>query len=68
MERAISRPHSIEPQSRPATVDIQNRVNTAQGRLPAAVKAIGITTAKSSQDFVFGAAVIADKTNIPRCS
>ncbi|MGA2921146.1 MAG: multidrug efflux RND transporter permease subunit [Candidatus Sulfotelmatobacter sp.] len=44
-----------------ATVDIQNRVNTAQGRLPAAVKAIGITTAKSSQDFVFGAAVIADK-------
>ena len=44
-----------------ATVDIQNRVNTAQGRLPAAVKAVGITTAKSSQNFVFGAAVIADK-------
>ncbi len=43
-----------------ATVDIQNRVNTAQGRLPAAVKAIGITTAKSSENFVFGAAVIAD--------
>ena len=43
-----------------ATVDIQNRVNTAQGRLPAAVKAIGITTAKSSQNFVFGAAIIAD--------
>ncbi len=43
-----------------ATVDIQNRVNTAQGRLPAAVKAIGITTAKSSQNFVFGAAVTAD--------
>ncbi len=43
-----------------ATVDIQNRVNTAQGRLPGAVKAVGITTAKTSQDFVFGAAVIAD--------
>jgi HAE1 family hydrophobic/amphiphilic exporter-1 len=43
-----------------ATVDIQNRVNTAQGRLPAAVKAVGITTAKTSQDFVFGAAVISD--------
>src|ERR1700733_6172393 len=43
-----------------ATVDIQNRVNTAQGRLPASVKAIGITTAKSSQNFVFGAAVTSD--------
>ncbi len=43
-----------------ATVDIQNRVNTAQGRLPAAVKNIGITTAKTSQNFVFGAAVLAD--------
>src|SRR6202451_3047649 len=43
-----------------ATVDIENRVNTAQGRLPAAVKAIGITTAKSSQNFVFGAAIISD--------
>jgi hydrophobic/amphiphilic exporter-1 (mainly G- bacteria), HAE1 family len=44
-----------------ATVDIQNRVNTAQGRLPAAVKNVGITTAKTSQNFVFGAAVLADK-------
>jgi HAE1 family hydrophobic/amphiphilic exporter-1 len=43
-----------------ATVDIQNRVNTAQGRVPAAVKAVGITTAKTSQNFVFGAAVISD--------
>ena len=43
-----------------ATVDIQNRVNTAQGRLPAPVKAVGITTAKSSQNFVFGSAVISD--------
>jgi hydrophobic/amphiphilic exporter-1 (mainly G- bacteria), HAE1 family len=40
-----------------AAVDIQNRVNTAQGRLPASVKTTGITVAKSSQDFVFGAAV-----------
>ena len=40
-----------------AAVDIQNRVNTAQGRLPGAVKATGITIAKSSQNFVFGAAV-----------
>jgi len=43
-----------------ATVDIQNRVNTAQGRIPAAVKAVGITTAKTSQNFVFGAAIISD--------
>jgi hydrophobic/amphiphilic exporter-1 (mainly G- bacteria), HAE1 family len=43
-----------------ATVDIQNRVNTAQGRLPGAVKAIGITTSKTSQNFVFGAAITAD--------
>ena len=43
-----------------ATVDIQNRVNTAQGRLPSAVKAVGITTQKTSQNFVFGAAVISD--------
>ena len=40
-----------------ATVDIENRVNTAAGRIPAAVKQIGITVAKSSQNFVFGAAV-----------
>jgi hydrophobic/amphiphilic exporter-1 (mainly G- bacteria), HAE1 family len=43
-----------------ATVDIQNRVNTAQGRLPAAVKTVGITTQKTSQNFVFGGAVISD--------
>ncbi|HTU51490.1 MAG TPA: efflux RND transporter permease subunit, partial [Acidobacteriaceae bacterium] len=43
-----------------ALVDIQNRVNTAQGRLPAAVKNVGITIAKTSQNFVFGAAVFAD--------
>ena len=43
-----------------ATVDIQNRVNTAQGRLPSAVKSVGITTQKTSQNFVFGAAVTSD--------
>jgi hydrophobic/amphiphilic exporter-1 (mainly G- bacteria), HAE1 family len=43
-----------------ATVDIQNRVNTALGRLPSAVKAVGITTAKTSQNFVFGAAIVSD--------
>jgi len=40
-----------------AAVDIQNRVNTAQGRLPNAVKATGITITKASSNFVFGAAV-----------
>src|SRR5207253_10354361 len=40
-----------------AAVDIQNRVNTAMGRLPNAVKATGVSIAKSSQNFVFGAAV-----------
>src|ERR1700741_1211178 len=48
-----------------ATVDIQNRVNTAQGRLPGAVKAVGITTAKTSQNFVFGAAVTSDNNMYP---
>src|SRR5215475_5927151 len=43
-----------------ATVDIQNRVNTAQGRLPGTVKSVGITTQKTSQNFVFGAAIISD--------
>src|SRR5258707_1274160 len=40
-----------------ASVDIQNRVNPAQGRLPNAVKQVGITVQKISQNFVFGAAV-----------
>ena len=40
-----------------AAVDIQNRVNTAQGRLPNTVKANGITIVKASENFVFGAAV-----------
>jgi hydrophobic/amphiphilic exporter-1 (mainly G- bacteria), HAE1 family len=40
-----------------AAVDIQNRVNTAQGRLPNAVKTTGVTITKASNNFVFGAAV-----------
>ncbi len=40
-----------------ASVDIQNRVNTAQGRLPNTVKANGISIVKASENFVFGAAV-----------
>src|SRR5579864_3792019 len=40
-----------------AAVDIQNRVNTAQGRLPNTVKANGISIVKASNNFVFGAAV-----------
>src|SRR5215470_7970778 len=40
-----------------ASVDIQNRVNTAQGRLPNAVKQVGVTVAKTSENFVFGAAM-----------
>src|SRR5437879_11935520 len=40
-----------------AAVDIQNRVKPAQGRLPNAVKATGVTVTKSSNNFVFGAAV-----------
>jgi hydrophobic/amphiphilic exporter-1 (mainly G- bacteria), HAE1 family len=38
-----------------AAVDVQNRVNTALGRLPNAVKNTGITITKSSSGFVFGA-------------
>ncbi|MBZ5704034.1 MAG: multidrug efflux RND transporter permease subunit [Acidobacteriia bacterium] len=40
-----------------AAVDIQNRVNTAQGRLPNQVKTTGVTITKASNNFVFGAAV-----------
>jgi HAE1 family hydrophobic/amphiphilic exporter-1 len=47
-----------------ATVDIENRVNTASGRLPAAVKQVGITVAKTSQNFVFGGAVFSDPVGV----
>ncbi len=43
-----------------AAVDIQNRVNAAQGRLPSAVKANGVIIAKTSNNFVFGAAVYSE--------
>ena len=38
-----------------AAVDVQNRVSSAQGRLPAAVNATGVTIVKSNFNFVFGA-------------
>jgi HAE1 family hydrophobic/amphiphilic exporter-1 len=38
-----------------AAVDVQNRVASVQGRLPAAVNATGITITKTNFNFVFGA-------------
>jgi HAE1 family hydrophobic/amphiphilic exporter-1 len=38
-----------------AAVDVQNRVASTQGRLPAAVNATGISITKSNFNFVFGA-------------
>jgi HAE1 family hydrophobic/amphiphilic exporter-1 len=38
-----------------AEVDVQNRVSSVQGRLPAAVNSTGISISKSSSNFVFGA-------------
>src|SRR6202044_1885044 len=43
-----------------AAVDVQNRVNQALGRMPNEVKTTGITIAKSSSNFVFGAGVYAE--------
>ncbi len=40
-----------------AAVDVQNRVATAQGRLPAAVNNTGIAITKANSNFVFAAAV-----------
>jgi HAE1 family hydrophobic/amphiphilic exporter-1 len=40
-----------------AAVDVQNRVSVALGRLPNEVRQTGVFVAKSSQNFVFGAAV-----------
>jgi hydrophobic/amphiphilic exporter-1 (mainly G- bacteria), HAE1 family len=37
-----------------AAVDVQNRVASTQGRLPAAVNSTGITISKSNNNFVFG--------------
>ena len=39
-----------------AAVDVQNRVSTAAGRLPAAVNNTGITITKANSNFVFAAA------------
>ena len=39
-----------------AAVDVQNRVSTAQGRLPQAVTSTGITVTKADSNFVFAAA------------
>ncbi len=49
-----------------ASVDIQNRVNTAQGRLPNAVKQVGVVVAKTSQNFVFGAGGVGVHTDVSR--
>jgi HAE1 family hydrophobic/amphiphilic exporter-1 len=38
-----------------AAVDVQNRVASVEGRLPAAVNSTGITITKSNSNFVFGA-------------
>ena len=38
-----------------AAVDVQNRVSSVQGRLPAAVNQLGVTVNKASTNFVFGA-------------
>ena len=38
-----------------AAVDVQNRVASVQGRLPAAVNQTGITITKANHNFVFGA-------------
>jgi len=43
-----------------AAVDVQNRVNTALGRLPNEVKTTGITITKSAAGFVFGAGVYSE--------
>jgi HAE1 family hydrophobic/amphiphilic exporter-1 len=43
-----------------AAVDVQNRVASAQGRLPAAVNSTGITILKSNFNFVFGAGFYTD--------
>jgi HAE1 family hydrophobic/amphiphilic exporter-1 len=44
-----------------AAVDVQNRVNSAMGLLPASVRTTGVTITKASSGFVFGAGVYADR-------
>ncbi|MGC1782045.1 MAG: multidrug efflux RND transporter permease subunit [Acidobacteriaceae bacterium] len=43
-----------------AAVDVQNRVASAQGQLPAEVNTFGVTINKASSNFVFGAGFYAD--------
>jgi hydrophobic/amphiphilic exporter-1 (mainly G- bacteria), HAE1 family len=43
-----------------AAVDVQNRVNTALGLLPIAVRTTGITITKAASGFVFGAGVYSE--------
>ncbi|MGE5244965.1 MAG: efflux RND transporter permease subunit [Betaproteobacteria bacterium] len=43
-----------------AAVDVQNRINQVQGRLPNEVKQVGISVNKVSTNFVLGAGIYAD--------
>ncbi|MGA8108273.1 MAG: multidrug efflux RND transporter permease subunit [Acidobacteriaceae bacterium] len=43
-----------------AAVDVQNRVSSASGLLPAEVNQSGITVSKANSNFVFGAGIYAD--------
>lgn len=43
-----------------AAVDVQNRVSSASGQLPAEVNSFGITVNKANSNFVFGAGFYAD--------
>jgi HAE1 family hydrophobic/amphiphilic exporter-1 len=56
----ISATFEIGRDSNRASVDVQNRVNTVLGRLPASVRATGVTVSKTTGDFVFGAGVYAE--------
>ena len=44
-----------------AAVDVQNRINQAEGRLPNEVKQVGISVTKVSTNFVLGAGVYAEE-------
>lgn len=44
-----------------AAVDVQNRVSSASGLLPAEVNQTGITVSKANANFVFGAGVYSDR-------
>ena len=46
-----------------AAVDVQNRINQAEGRLPNEVKLLGISVTKASTNFVLAAGVYAESGN-----